>query len=204
MDIRTTSTVFLVDDDEDLRNVVAFHLKNAGIHVQQYAAANEFLTGFEPDQPGCLLLDIYMSGMSGLELQKKLNQQHIQIPIIIMTSQGDVPTAVQAMKAGAIDYIEKPLDKDILLERVHECLILDSSHRDKTARLSRYSHCLSGLTRREYEVMELMVAGKMNKVIAAELKISQRTVEDHRASIMDKLKAKSIADVVRIYLLSQY
>jgi len=204
MNIPTTSTVFLVEDDEDFRNMVVHYVEAAGANIQQYASAEEFLAGYDADQPGCLLLDIYLPGMSGLDLQRELIKRNVQIPIIMMTSQGDVTTAVQAMKAGAIDYIEKPLDKDQLLERLHECLVLDASRRDKATRQAKYSQYMTQLTSREYEVMELMVSGKMNKVIASELAISPRTVEDHRAKIMEKLKAKSLADVVRFYLLSQY
>ncbi|NQV70650.1 MAG: response regulator transcription factor [Pseudohongiella sp.] len=204
MDIQTPATVFLVDDDEDLRRVIALWLESVGMNIQEYATAEDFLACYESSQSGCLLLDIYLPGMSGLELQQELIEKDIQIPTIIMTSQGDVSTAVQAMKAGAIDFIEKPLNEEQLLERLRECLILDSSQRDKESRQENYSRRLADLTRRENEVMELMVAGKMNKVIAAELNISQRTVEDHRAKIMAKLKVKTIADVVRIYLLSQY
>lgn len=202
--IETTSTVFLVEDDEHFRKLIALHIESAGVNIQQYTSAEDFLSSFDPAQPGCLLLDIYMPGMTGLELQKTLVERNIQIPTIIMTSEGDVATAVQAMKAGAIDYIEKPLDKDKLLERIYECLVLDFSRRDKAARLKKYSNYLGELTTREYEIMELMVSGRMNKVIADELGISQRTVEDHRAKVMEKLKAKSITDVVRIHLLSQY
>jgi len=198
------STVFLIDDDEDLLNLIAMHLEHAGVNIQRYASAEAFLSSFDPAQPGCLLLDIYMPGMSGLELQQELLQREIETPVIIMTAEGDVPTAVQAMKAGAIDYIEKPLDPEQLIERIQECLLIDSARREKAARHDRYNQHLAQLTPREYEVMELMVAGKMNKVIADKLEISQRTVEDHRAKIMAKLQAKSIADVVRFYLLSQY
>jgi len=204
MHIETVSTVFLVEDDEYFRKMAALHIEAAGVNVQQFTSAEEFLSSFDPAQPGCLLLDIHMSGMSGLELQKVLVDKNVQTPVIIITSEGDVATAVQAMQAGAIDFIEKPLDKDLLLERIYECLILDASRRDKAARLKKYSHYLSKLTTREYEIMELMVAGKINKVIAAKLGISQRTVEDHRSKVMEKLEVKSLADVVRIYLLSQY
>jgi len=204
MNIQTTSTVFLVEDDEDFRNMVSLYVEAAGVKIQQYPSAEAFLANYDPSQPGCLLLDIYMPGMSGLELQQELINQNIETPVIIMTSAGDVNTAVQAMKAGAIDFIEKPLDQERLLDRLHECLVLDASRRDKAARHDKYSQCLAQLTHREHEVMELMVAGKMNKIIAAELEISQRTVEDHRAKIMDKLQSRSIVDVVRIYLLSQY
>jgi len=204
MNRQTTSTIFLVEDDEDLRSMIALHVKSAGHQIEEFGTAEEFLSNFDASRPGCLLLDIYMPGMSGLELQQELTDRNIEIPIIIMTSQGDVPTAVQAMKAGAIDFIEKPLDTEQMLERIHECLVIDASRRDKDARHTKYSDYLSLLTEREYEVMEEMVKGKMSKVIAADLGISQRTVEDHRAKVMSKLNAKSLADVVRVYLLSQY
>ena len=196
--------VYIVDDDKDLVALLVLLVESAGYNVQASNSAEEFLAAYDASQPGCLLLDIYMPGMSGLELQQELVMRDVPVPVIMMTSQGDVSTAVQAMRAGAIDYIEKPLDKERLLERLHESLVLGASRRDKDARHTKYSRCLARLTSREYEVMEHMVAGQMNKVIAAELEISQRTVEDHRAKIMEKLSAKSIADVVRIYLLSQY
>lgn len=201
---REEPSVFLIDDDPDLLNLVKLYVEAAGVAVQTFSSAEAFLDTFDPSRPGCLLLDIYMPGMSGLELQRKLVEQAIDIPVIIMTSQADVATAVQAMKEGAVDYIEKPLDRALLVDRLHECLVLDASRRDKSRRHQRYNTLLSSLTRREYEVMELLVAGKMNKVIAAKMEISQRTVEDHRAKVMEKLHAKSIADVVRIRLLSQY
>ncbi|MDX8405796.1 MAG: response regulator [Mariprofundus sp.] len=197
-------TVFLIDDDEDLTDLIVLHVRDAGFNIEPFPSAEAFLSAFDPQQPGCLLLDIYMPGMSGLELQQELNKRDIEAPTIIITAQGDVPTAVQAMKAGAIDYIEKPLHPEQLLERIHECLVIDQSRRDKAARQSKYNACLAHLTQREYEVMEEMVAGKMNKGIAADLDISQRTVEDHRAKVMAKLQAKSIADVVRVYLLSRF
>lgn len=196
--------VFIVDDDRELLDLVLLYVKSAGYDAQAFTSPEEFLSGYDPSQPGCLLLDIYMAGMSGLELQQELNERDMQIPIVMITARGDVPTAVQAMKAGAVDYIEKPLERAELLERIHECRVLDASRRDKEARHAKYSGYLAQLTDREHEVLEHMVEGQMNKVIAAELGISQRTVEDHRANIMDKLEARSIADVVRIYLLSQY
>ena len=197
-------TVYIVDDDRDLLDLIALYVESAGYHAQACTSAEEFLAGYDPLQPGVLLLDIYMHGMSGLELQQELNERDVQLPIIIMTAQGDVTTAVQAMKAGAVDYIEKPLEREQLLERIQDCVELDENRRDKEARHDKYGQYLRELSSREYEVMEHMVAGQMNKVIAAELEISQRTVEDHRAKVMEKLHAKSLADVVRIYLLSQY
>jgi len=204
MEKPAAATVFLIDDDEELRKLVLLYVRNAGYHIREYDSADAFLASADVSQPGCLLLDIFMPSLSGLELQQELNRRDIQTPIIMITARGAVATAVQAMKAGAIDYIEKPLDQELLLERIHECLIIDESRRDKAARHAKYSSYLSQLTAREHEVMEVMVAGKMNKMIAADLAISQRTVEDHRARIMAKLQARSLADVVRIYLLSHY
>jgi len=203
-DMINQTTVYLIDDDADLSELVALQIRAAGYPVVTYPSAEAYLADNEHSRCGCLLLDIFLPGLNGLELQQALNQRGDEIPVIMITSRGDINTAVQAMKNGAIDYIEKPLDFERLLERIHECLILDASQRNKAERQEKYGRYLESLTAREHEVIELLVAGQMNKSIAIELGISQRTVEDHRARIMTKLHARSLADVVRIDLLSRY
>jgi two-component system response regulator FixJ len=181
-------TVYIVDDDENIRKAIALLLKSAGLTAEQYASADEFLKCFDPDKGGCLVVDVRMPGMSGLELQDVIRERQIVMPVIIMTGHGDVAMAVKAMKAGAVDFIEQCLSQSAELQ-------VNKQHQLEVVERIRL------LTGREREVMELLVAGKLNKQVAAELDISTRTVEAHRARIMDKLQAKSFSEVVRIAML---
>jgi len=190
--------VHIVDDDEAIRNSLSFLMHSEGISVQAYASAEEFLAKSNPSTRGCLLLDVRMPGLSGLELQKLLNEKYFTLPIIIITGYADVDIAVQAMKAGAIDFIEKPFENEYLLSKIHACMQRSSHLYTENEGVLR----LSLLTKREHEVMDLLVEGFQNKVIANKLSISPRTVELHRAKVMEKLKAKSLSDVVRIALMS--
>ena len=195
-------SVYIVDDDEGIRKALGLLMKSAGLLAEQYASADAFLQDFNPSKGGCLVVDVRMPGISGLELQKVLANRQISIPVIIMTGHGDVTMAVKAMKAGAADFIEKPFKNQELLDRIQQCLAqsaeLQINQEQRAAAIER----VALLTDREREVLNFLVAGKLNKQIAAELDISIRTVEAHRAKIMDKLQAKSLSDVVRIALLA--
>ena len=194
-------TVYIVDDEEPVRNALSFLAKSDGLTSETFATAQAFLDSLERLGPGCLLLDVCMPDMTGLELQETLRERKVEMPIIILTGHADVATAVRAMKGGATDFIEKPFDSEDLLVRVHQCLNGEAKDRESNNWRKQAGERLSKLTRRENEVMRGLVAGKRNKQIGEELFISFRTVELHRASIMEKLEAKSLSDVVRVALL---
>jgi RNA polymerase sigma factor (sigma-70 family) len=194
------TTVYIVDDDEAVRDSLRLLLQSVGLRAQTYASAQQFLDAYRPPAPGCLLVDVRMPGMSGLELQERLAEKKIPLPVIIITGHGQIAMAVRAMKAGAVDFIQKPFDNEALLEVIHKTLARAADRQRQQARIADNAARLATLTPREREVMERLVAGKSNKVIAADLGISTRTVEVHRARIMEKLEAKSLADVVRIAL----
>lgn len=196
-------TVYIVDDEEPVRNALCFLAKSDGLNFESFDSAQAFLDSLENIGPGCLLLDVCMPDMTGLELQVALHERKAEIPVIILTGHADVATAVRAMKGGATDFIEKPFDSEDLLERVHQCLSGEAKRRDSLDWRKQASERLARLTRRELEVMEGLVAGKRNKQIGEELFISFRTVELHRASIMEKLEANSLSDVVRIALVAE-
>ena len=200
--MRNESIVHIVDDDEAIRKALLFLMKAEGLSARDYASAEEFLAEVTPAMRGCLLLDVRMPGISGLHLQQRLKQDHISLPIIMMTGHGDVPMAVSAMKAGAIDFIEKPFNNDELLQLLHKCFshcdIVRHNQQDKDLSVQR----LRRLTKRERQVLDLLVEGNQNKVIAAKLDISPRTVELHRARVMEKLEAHSLSEIVRIALLA--
>ena len=194
-------TVFIVDQNEALRRSLSSLMKSKGIASREYACAEAFLDNYIPDKVGCLLAGMRMSGMDGLELQTTLADRQACLPVIIMTSYGDVSMAVKAMKAGAIDFIEKPFTDLDILERIQTCLVTSKKLYTDCKRRSEAMERLALLSEREREVMNLLVEGKHNKQIADELHISTRTVEAHRARVMEKLQANSLADVVRISLL---
>lgn len=194
----TEPVVFVVDDDPDVCESLSLLLKSVGLKTQTFANAHSFLDGYPPERAGCLVVDVRMPGMSGLELQQTLIQQDICLPVIVITAHGDVPMAIRAMKAGAIDFIEKPYSSQTLLEQVHKALTKDAEARRVQSQRKAVAARLALLTSREYEVLERAVAGQYNKVIAAELGISLPTVEARRKRIMEKLQAKSFADLVRI------
>ena len=193
--------VYIVDDEEAVRNALSFLMKSDGLKSEVFATAQAFLDSLDRVGHGCLLLDVCMPDMTGLELQQALRERKVEIPVIIITGHADVATAVQAMKGGASDFVEKPFDSEDLLERIHRCLSGEARQQEGIDWRKQASERLSRLTHREYEVMEGLVDGKRNKQIAEELFISSRTVELHRSSIMEKLEANSLSDVVRIALL---
>jgi len=195
------STVFLIDDDQAVRDAVGLLLRSDGLAVATFPNAANFLEAGTFDQPGCLVLDVRMPGMSGLDLQKQLNAQGCHLPIIFMTGHGDVPMAIRAMKAGAFDFIEKPFQGDLLLERVREALALDARERCRQTRRDEVAARMALLSPREREVLERVAEGQYNKVIAAELGISLSTVEIHRKRVMEKLQAGSLSDLIQMLAL---
>lgn len=191
-------TVFIIDDDEAVRRFLSGLIASVGLRVETYASAQEFLDADEPSQPGCLLLDIRMPGMSGLELQKELASRNIRIPIIILTGHGNVQVAVHAMKAGAVDFIEKPFNNELLLDRI-QMAVAESVDADTTrVKQDEIAHRMELLTPREHQVLDIVAAGETNKAIARRLEISEKTVEIHRARVMEKMQAKSLANLVKM------
>jgi len=192
------TTVFVVDDDPAVRESLQWLIESVGLNVETYATAQGFLDAFDRDRPGCLVLDVRMPGISGLDLQDRLASQQVRIPVIIITGHADVPMAVRAMKAGVVDFIEKPFSDELLLDRIRAALELDARIRVDQTRRVEVESCFAQLTPREREVMGLVVAGKSNKQIAAELGLSQKTVEVHRAHVMQKMQAESLAELVQM------
>lgn len=194
--------VYIVDDDSAIRDALSFLMKSIGFESKAYASAETFLNQANFDRPGCLVVDVRMHGMSGLELQQVLNERGIALPVIIITGHGDVPMAVQAMKAGAVDFLEKPYDNEVLITRIRQSLEDATKEQNKESRIAEAKARLAQLTPRELEVMNLLAEGKHNKIIANELNISVRTAEAHRAKVMKKLQADSLSDIVRIALIA--
>ena len=193
-------TVFVVDDDPAIR--IAMQALMESVHLQHeiFGSADEFLEQFSDDRAGCLILDIRMPGLGGLELQELLVQRHSTLPIIFITGHGDVPMAVEAMQKGAVDFIQKPFRDQDLLDRIHHALKADRERRVEQRQHSEVAERVARLTNREHEVFDLVVTGKANKVIAYELGVSQRTVEIHRARVMEKMEARSLADLVKLHM----
>jgi two-component system response regulator FixJ len=191
------STVFIVDDDRGVRDSLRILLKTVGIPNAAYPSAGDFLEGYAVAQPGCLLLDIRMPGMSGLDLQGELARQGANLPIIFITGHGDVPMAVEAMQRGAFDFLQKPFRDQELIDKVQRALERDRETRRATAEHEQLRARLKTLTPREREVLGLLIRGKQNKVMANELGLSQRTVEIHRAHVMSKMAVNSVAELVR-------
>ena len=192
------AVVYVVDDDEAVRDSLSVLLRSVGFQARTFESAMDFLEGFDPDQHGCLVADIRMPGMSGLDLQTALNQDGHELPIIFITGHGDVPMAVDAMKAGALDFIQKPFRDQDLLDRINQALQADSERRESCAERAVVRARLAALTPREREVMDRVVKGQANKVIALDLGVSQRTVEIHRARVMQKMHARSLAELVTL------
>lgn len=195
-----TACVIVVDDDDAVRLSLKMLLKSVGQQAEAYASAQDFLDAFDPEQPGCLVLDIRMPGMSGLELQERLNQMHAITPIVFVTGHGDVPMAVEAMQNGAVDFIQKPFRDQDLLDRVNQAIEKDRENRRSLLARDEIRRRIGLLTPREREVLDLVTKGKANKVVAGDLNVSQRTVEIHRARVMEKMQASSLAHLVRMVL----
>jgi two-component system response regulator FixJ len=192
--------VFIVDDDDGMRRGMAFLLKAAGYRASAFASGQEFLDFFSPGMSGCLLLDVRMPGMSGLELQQRLGEMGSELPVIVVTAFANVPMAVRALKAGAFDFIEKPFEGADLVEKIRRALAVANRNRHDADNARNIRNRAELLTPRERQVMELVVAGKLNKQIASDLEISIKTVENHRACVMRKMAAESLADLVRMSL----
>jgi FixJ family two-component response regulator len=196
----TEATVFIVDDDHAIRHAMEFLMRSVGLNCAMFPSAGEFLAQYSDDLAGCLVLDIRMPGLGGLELQQNLLDLGSTLPIIFITGHGDVPMAVEAMQKGAVDFILKPFRDQELLERIGEAMTTDRDRRSARLLKAEVEDRIAKLTKREKEVLELVVTGKANKVIAFELGVSQRTVEIHRARVMDKMQARSLADLVRMHI----
>ena len=194
----TEANVFVVDDDESVRDAIGFLLDSVDITHTDFASADDFLEHYDSTEKGCLVLDIRMPGMSGLDLQAELLARDAQIPIIFITGHGDIPMAVEAMRRGAVDFIRKPFRDQELLDRIHEALNLDSERRQDADDIQSAKQLIGELTPRETEIFERVCLGQANKVIAIELGISERTVEIHRSQVMHKTGARSLAELVRL------
>lgn len=191
-------TVFIVDDDEAIRDALSWLLQSRGVEAQGFESAETFLNQWNPDMGGCLLLDIRMSGMSGLDLFDRLREVQARLPVIFLTGHGDVPMAVGALKKGARDFVEKPFNDNDLVDRVIEALEWDAQRRADEAGLAGLNSRLEQLTARERQVMDLVLAGKLNKVIADELGITMRTVEVHRAHVFEKMGVKTAVELAQL------
>jgi two-component system response regulator FixJ len=196
----SSAFVFIVDDDEAVRNSLRLLLKSVGLGAAVFATAREFLDSYRPSQPGCLVLDVRMPGMSGIELQQQLNLRGAIIPVIFISGHGDIPMAVEAIQKGAFDFLQKPFRDQDLIDRIQRALLKDQADRAQLQERTRSRERLASLTPREREVLELVIRGKPNKVMAGDLGVSQRTVEIHRSRVMDKMGASSLAQLVRMML----
>jgi two-component system, LuxR family, response regulator FixJ len=194
------AVVMVVDDDAGVRNAMRALLKSVGLNSVLFGSAQEFLSAYEPSQLGCLVLDIRMPGMSGMELQQELNMRGAVVPVIFMTGHGDIPMAVEAMQHGAFDFLQKPFRDQDLLDRIQRAIARDAELRKSLGEHARIRAHLESLTPREREVLDLMTRGLQNKVIGQELGVSPRTVEIHRARVMEKMNAGSVAELVRMML----
>lgn len=190
-------TVFIIDDDTAVRSSLAYLVESAGHHVQAFDCAQSFLRHFEIDAPGCLLLDVHLPHMTGLDLQERLAKQGATLPIIMMTGQIKTQTIVKAMKLGAVDFIGKPPENDALLESIDSALAQDARLRAEHADRLKIAAQVRSLTKRERQVLSLVVVGLANKAIANELSISTKTVESHRSRVMTKMQVSSLAELVR-------
>lgn len=196
-------TVYIVDDDRNVRQAMEMLMRSVGHRHELYSSADDFLETHSDDRAGCLVLDIRMPGLGGLELQQKLNDIGCTLPIIFITGHADVPMAVEAMQKGALGFIQKPFRDQELLDQIKAALVADSERRSMRDVRAEVEARLRRLTNREREVLDLVVTGKPNKVIAYELGVSQRTVEIHRARVMDKMQARSLAELVRLCLVPE-
>lgn len=196
----SSQCVYVVDDDEAMRDSMVWLIESEGFSVRAFASAEDFLAFYREGLAGCLVLDVRMPGMSGLELYERLAARRSTLPVIFITGHGDVPMAVAALKKGAADFIEKPFNDTDMLRLIRQCLEMDTSRRARRAREDSVAQRLAQLTAREKEVMDRVVEGKLNKQIADELSISMKTVEAHRARVMEKMGVRSLAELVQCAL----
>ncbi len=193
-------TIFIVDDDPAIRDSLSWLIETVGYPVRTYASAQDFLDAYDPDSPGCLILDVRLPGMSGLQLQQKMRADDINLPVIIISGHGDVPMAVKAMQQGAQVFLEKPFRDQELLDNIQEAVETDARNREKDSASASVITCIESLTPREKEIMELMVSGNPNRKIAEQCGISVKTVEVHRARVMEKMNTKSLPELVQMVL----
>jgi FixJ family two-component response regulator len=190
-------TVFLIDDDPSIRDSLSLLLSLKGIRTQLFATAETFIETYRPEWHGCVLTDLRMPGMTGLELQAALLERRLEVPVVVLTAHGDVATARAALKNGAFDFLEKPIDDDMLLDVLRNALRVDGERRAAVTARATTDRRIERLTKREREILELIAAGHQNREIAAQLGISARTVEVHKARIMEKLECRSLAELMR-------
>ncbi len=195
--METQATVFVVDDHQAMRSALCELVTSVGMRAEGYPSADDFLEEYVPERPGCLVLDVRMPGMDGLQLQRRLKEDQIDIPIIFVTGHGDVPMAVQAMQEGAFTFLEKPFREQALLDNIRRALALDADTRKERARRSDAEERIAALTAREREVLNLVLEGMTSKAIAQQLGVSIKTVNQHRWKIMDKMQAENVADLAR-------
>lgn len=196
----SAATIFVVDDDDAMRRALGTLLSTVGYKPMLFGLPSEFLARFKADEPGCLILDIRMPEMSGLEVQQQLNRLGAMLPVIFITGHGDIPMAVQAMKEGAFQFIQKPFRDQDLLDHINHALLSDVENRQDLARRAEVQRRAKTLTPREKQVMDLVVEGEANKVMAIDLGLSERTVEIHRAKVMEKMGARSVAHLVKMHI----
>lgn len=200
---RSEPMVFIVDDDDAVRDSLGLLMKSVGMEAHGYESAEAFLETLDPDHYGCLVLDVRMPGMSGLELQRELAERNVALPIVFITAHGDIPMAVEAIRLGASDFVQKPFDDTELLAKINAALDTSVTHHREELERNEIRRRTELLTARETQVMSQVVKGKANKVIAADLGVSQRTVEIHRARVMEKMRASSLAELVRMVLVAE-
>jgi FixJ family two-component response regulator len=191
--------VFVVDDDAGVREAVKKLIASVGLRAETFASTREFLSARRPEAPACLVLDVRLPDVSGLELQRELAAANVQLPIIFITGHGDIPMSVRAMKAGAVEFLTKPFRGQELLDAIQEAIARDRTAASERARVATIRSLYNSLTSREKEVMTLVAAGLLNKQIAAELGASELTIKTHRGRVMQKMEAESVADLVRMY-----
>jgi FixJ family two-component response regulator len=190
--------VFVVDDDRSVRDALAGLLRSVGLSVQSFGSTQEFLESERPDAPGCLVLDVRLPGRSGLDFQRELAESSVHLPIVFITGHGDIPMSVRAIKAGAIEFLPKPFHDQELLDAIQLGIERDRARRREAAAIAELKERFGSLTPREREIMALVVTGRMNKQIAADLEVSEITVKVHRGHVMRKMGARSLADLVRM------
>lgn len=196
-------TVFVVDDDDAVRDYLKWLMQSVSLQVALFATAGEFLEAYDPSQSGCVLLDVRMPGLSGFDLQTEMQARRIRLPVIMMTAYAEVPMAVRALRGGAVDFIEKPLDGQVLLDRVQQAIANDLANRQAEQERFEVQERMARLTPRQRAVLEGLIAGKPSKIIAAELGVSASTVDVHRGRLMQRLQARSLPDLFRLVLLTQ-
>lgn len=198
-----SSTVFVVDDDRDMRRSLQWLIESAGLSVEVFESAEQFLQRTEQSEPGCLLLDLRMPGIGGLRLLECLQQGGSRAPVIVLTGHGDVAVAVKALKLGAFDFIEKPAPHQLILDRIQDALAANQTRRAREQKRASFERLLAQLSQREHDVLNRLIEGTYNKAIALELGISERTVEKHRESIMHKMGTRSLAELIRTVTIFQ-